>query len=174
MLKDVAPLSGYTESIGLLAAVLQDGTEEWHTELWCDDIPAEGMTWRAVPGGPSMGAIMLHIIAVEILWIEPFLLGLEMNPEEREALLVEATDVDEGVWPDPPSQPMSWYLAWHQQVRARILSGLQNLTDADIPRQGRERQFTPRWVLGHVIQHEAYHGGQIVLLHEMWKRTVAG
>jgi uncharacterized damage-inducible protein DinB len=32
-------------------------------------------------------------------------------------------------------------------------------------------QMSLRWVLGHVIQHEAYHGGQIVMLHDLWKRS---
>jgi uncharacterized damage-inducible protein DinB len=70
-----------------------------------------------------------------------------------------------------PSQPLSWYLDLHDRFRARTLEAVKSWPPADTlkDRAGEDNQYTPRWVLGHVIQHEAYHGGQIVMLYDLWK-----
>jgi len=169
MLQDPAPLPGYAEPYGLLCAILQDATAEWRGELWGADLGPEVTIWRQRPGGPSIGAILLHMIGAEVFWFERFVLGREIDPEDKQTLMWGKIDVDEGVWPDVPSQPLSWYFALHDRYRARTLEAVKCWPSADTPKEHHDRQVTPRWVLGHVIQHEAYHGGQIVMLHDLWK-----
>jgi len=50
----------------------------------------------------SIGAIVLHIISVEIFWFERFALDLPTGPEERKIFLLDETDVDAWQWPTPP------------------------------------------------------------------------
>lgn len=170
MHQDIAPAPGYPEPYGLLVSMLQDTTSEWRGEL-PDEISAEAMMWQPFPGGHSMGAVFLHIIDVEISWLEGFVLGQKMDPEEEALYMTNDIDVDAVKWPTPPSQPLSWYVAEHNKIRTRILESIKRFRPADEPKAGKTRTITPRWVLNHVIQHEAYHGGQIVLLYEMWLRS---
>lgn len=166
---DVAPLPGYREPYGLLAAILQDGTNEWRLEL-DQDLPAEAMVWQAYPSGHSIGGCILHNIAVEVFWFEQYVLDRVFDPEEKRLLQWDETDVDTWIWAVPHHEPLSWYFALQDRFRSRILESIKSFPAPDAPISydgGKGR--TPRWVFGHVIQHEAYHGGQAVLLQKLWQ-----
>ena len=168
MIDDVKPLEGYQDPYGLLCAILQDGTREWRVELGTD-LSEEAMVWQPHPGMHSIGGIILHIVSVEISWFERFVLGLPADPEERKITMTDETDVDEWQWPVPPRRPLSWYLELQDRVRARILEGIKRWPAPDTALGSGDDKITPRWVLGHVIQHESYHGGQAVLLYRLWQ-----
>jgi uncharacterized damage-inducible protein DinB len=170
-LNDVAPLPGYQEPYGLLCAILQDGSNEWRGEM-DKDLPAEAMVWQAYPGGHSIGGCILHNVAVEVFWFEQYVLDRVFDPEEKRLLQWDETDVDEWRWAVPHREPLSWYFALQDRFRARILESIKSFPapDAPIAYDGGKAR-TPRWVFGHVIQHEAYHGGQAVLLQKLWQET---
>ena len=168
MLIDATPLPGYQEPYGLLCAILQDGTNEWRAEL-DRNLSDAAVIWQPAPGMHSIGAILLHIIAVEIFWFEKFVLDLPYDAVEMKQLMWDETEVDEWRWPAPHRKPISWYFELHDRVRARTLESIKQWPPADAVRGDEERQRTMRWVFGHVIQHEAYHGGQAVLLNGLWR-----
>jgi uncharacterized damage-inducible protein DinB len=173
MLIDAEPLPGYEEPYGLLCAILQDGTNEWRGEL-DPDLSEDAVVWQPHPGMHSIGAIILHIIIVEIFWFERFVLDLPWDSEEVKVLMAEEIDVDAPHWPEPPRRPISWYFELHDRIRARTLESIKKWPAADSTREHDGRQRTMRWVLGHVIQHEAYHGGQAVLLNRLWHLAKSG
>lgn len=168
MLSDATPIAGLPAPYDLLGAILQDGTKEWRWEI-DPDLPDEAVVWQPKPGLHSIGGCILHIAAVEVYWFERFVLGRPGDPEERKLLLAVETDVDAWSWPDPPRQPLRWYFDLHDRIRARILEGIKVWPAPDTLITRGERQATARWVFGHVIQHEAYHGGQAVLLMRLWQ-----
>jgi uncharacterized damage-inducible protein DinB len=168
MVQDAVPLPGYPEPYGLLCAILQDATIEWRTELW-DDLGPEATTWRVRPGGQSIGALLLHMIQAELFWFEQFALGRDLDPEDEQLLLCGEIDADNGIWPEAPSQPVSWYFELHDRYRSRTLEAIKQWPPAESMKDHDGRQRSMRWVLGHVIQHESYHGGQIVMLYDLWK-----
>jgi uncharacterized damage-inducible protein DinB len=170
---DAEPLPGYQEPYGLLCAILQDGTNEWRLEL-DPDLSEDAVVWQPYPGMHSIGAILLHIISVEIFWFERFALDLPTDPEERKILLVEETDVDAWSWPELPHRPIAWYFELHDRIRARTLESIKKWPAADATRELHDNPRSMRWVLGHVIQHEAYHGGQAVLLNRLWQIAKSG
>ncbi|HEY0867982.1 MAG TPA: DinB family protein [Fimbriimonas sp.] len=167
MLSDATPLAGYPEPYATLCAVLQDGTREWRGEL-DPEISDEAVAWQPHPSAPSIAHLMLHIIGVELAWFEGTVQKKEWNREEVELVMLQEIDVDQDKWPPLPLRPFSWYLDLHDHFRARILEGIKSWPSADAAIEDGEESVTPRWVLGHVIQHEAYHGGQIVLLNRLW------
>ncbi len=168
MLIDAAPLPGYPEPYDLLCAILQDGTNEWRWEL-DQDLSEEAVVWQPYPGMHSIGGIILHMINAEVFWFERFALGIPDDPEERKLILSEQIDVDEWNWPEAPRQPIAWYFDLQDRIRARTLESIKRWPAADVARPHHDnRECTLRWVLGHVIQHEAYHGGQAVLLNRLW------
>lgn len=173
MLIDAKPLSGYQEPYGLLCAILQDGTNEWRWEL-DPDLPEEAVLWQPHPGLHSIGAIILHIASVEVFWLERFALDLPADPEERKLLMADETDVDEWQWPIPPQKPISWYFELHDRIRTRTLEAIKKWPSPDFAKDLHGDPRTMRWVLGHVIQHEAYHGGQAVLLNRLWQMRESG
>lgn len=170
MEREVPPLPGYPEPYGLLCAVLQDATSDWRSELWVPDLPAEVVTWRIRPGGPSIGALMLHLIIAELYWFEMVALEAEISEEDKRELMWNEIDADSCTWPDPPQQPLSWYYALHHRYRQRTLEAIKRWPGPETGKLGGGGHMCSMpWILGHVIQHETYHGGQIVMIHDQWK-----
>ncbi len=168
MTYDVAPLPGYEPQIGLLLASLDDSTREWRENL--EKPPIDAIMWQIAPNGPSIGALLLHLIDCEAGWIEQFCGGKPADPAQDALLMTKEVDQMSGTWPTPHEQPIEWYLDLHDQIRARCKEALKNMADPAHLFKGRENQFSLRWVLAHVIEHDSYTGGQAVLLHETWKR----
>ncbi len=165
---DLTPIATADPGVGLLLAVLDDTTNEWRRYL--GDVPDEAVNWRPFPGGHTIGSLILHIADVEAFWLYEVAAGHARDPEELATLLSVETDQGGVNWPDVPAKPLSWFFAQHELVRRRTLEtvlGLEGLMT--IGRHGDE-EFTLRWLLNHVISHEAYHGGQAVLLNLMRER----
>lgn len=166
---DVAPLPGMHPEIGLLAAMLVDGTRNLREEL--GRVGKEALGWQPFSGGHSIGALILHNIDVEGWWIEELAAGGSRPKEELLQLLSEETKQYSVSWPKPPHKPLTWYYDLQDRVRARTLDTLKRLGDANraIP-WGAKKAFTLRWIVQHVVAHEAYHMGQAVLLKLMWAK----
>jgi uncharacterized damage-inducible protein DinB len=167
-LYDVAPAEGYHPEIGLLIATLEDSQREWSQNL--GRVSPLAVTWQPHAEGPSIGAVLLHMADCEAFWFEQFLGGKQPDAKEEQLLMVRETDLDNGKWPTPPTKPLAWYRALHRKVTTRARESLRGLDPEHVVR-GRRNEFTVRWVVAHVAEHDAYHGGQLVMLHELWKRT---
>ncbi len=167
MLLDAKPLEGYQEPYGLLCAILQDGTNEWRCEL-DRNLGEDALVWQPVPGAHSIGAIILHMIAAETFWFEQFALDIQADPEESKVLMSNEIDVDNWQWPVPHKMPLKDYLALQDKIRTRTLERIKEWPAPDSAKDLHGMQRSMRWVLGHIIQHEAYHGGQAVLLSRLW------
>ncbi|HXH60858.1 MAG TPA: DinB family protein [Fimbriimonadaceae bacterium] len=166
---DVEPYKGYEEPYGLLCAILDDGTRDWRSQM-DPNLGADAMVWQPHPGMHSIGGCILHVAAIEIRGFERIALGTATDPEERKMLMVDETDIDGINWPKPHHEPLSWYFDLHDRIRARTLESVKKWGPPTTSMKNGDREITLRWVFGHIIQHEAYHGGQALLLQELWKR----
>ena len=159
---DVEPVAGYPQEYGLMLAILEDGTREWMGEI--GEPSEDAIVWQPVTGGYSIGAILLHIAYVEVAWFESGILGRKISDKDAALYMVDETDVDNGVWPVPPRKPWAWYKQLLHDARARTFKSVLDFPDPASSFQGRTSTMTCRWTVGHVIQHDSYHGGQAVLL----------
>jgi uncharacterized damage-inducible protein DinB len=153
--------------VSLMLAQLDQATEEWLGELGSDLTEAE-LRWQKFPNGHSIGALFVHIAEVEAYWLHHVCLGEPYQDIESTALNAEI-DQYGGLWPTPPDHPLAYYLALLKATRAKTKALISAIPDpehtASRKRQNGETQtVTLRWLLTHVILHEAYHGGQAVLL----------
>ncbi len=165
---DVAPLEGFHPEIGILLASLTDSTREWKDELGSPSI--EAITWQPVPNFHSIGGLLLHIIEVEMYWFEQFVGQLPDNDEDYKLLKSEEIDQDAVMWPAPPAQPIEWYYEIFERIRKRSWEALRNEDPARLIQSRRGDEMSVRWVIAHVVEHDSYHGGQAVLLHELYKK----
>jgi uncharacterized damage-inducible protein DinB len=164
---DLTPLEDIHPEIGLLLAILDDVTKEWTGEL--GRVSKETLVWQPRPEGHSIGALILHIADVEAYWLHEVAAGQPLTEAHNRLFLSEETQQYQGKWPTPPKRPLSWYLEQHRAIRERTYALVRNLSDLNHVGRNGEREFTLRWLLNHVISHEAYHGGQAVLLASLWK-----
>ena len=154
--------------IALLIATMQDGTREWQEEL--TDCPDEFVSWRLYPGGHCAGGLIMHMASCERGWIDRYLLGQERDNEEDAGAYTLKLDVDNGDWPEPPAKPLSWYLELYARHRARTIQLLVGQDPNQVVAKDPRADHTLAWIVGHLVQHDSYHGGQIVMLQEAWKR----
>lgn len=164
---DLVPLEGYDSEVGLLLASLAGATRKWRAELGEPSI--EAMVWQPARDSQSIGCVILHLADSEAYWLETFLTGKRRKQDELRLLLSKETQQYGACWPTPPSEPLEWYFGIQDRVRARVFEGLKGVRAMDqiVRKSG---GTTVRRVIAHVAQHDAYHGGQAVLLHELWKK----
>jgi uncharacterized damage-inducible protein DinB len=168
---DAKALDGMHSEVGLFAASLIDSTREWRGEL--GEPTDEAIVWQPFANGYSIGTQLLHLAGVEKWWIHCACGGREFTASDKKRFQWEETDVDACIWPEAPNEPFSWYDAILKEVRAESLAIMAELDDPEriFQRKGSENTLTIRWILGHTLQHDSYHGGQAVLLKTLWERT---
>lgn len=160
--RDVKPAAGLDPQVGLLLAMLDEGTKEWREEL--GEVPDEVVIWQPFPQGHSIGAVILHIADAEAFWLQEVADGRPLPEDLKKTLLSNETDQYAGRWPTPLRRPLSWFYEQHDRIRKETHRTIRKLANPEhLGRRG-EHAYTLRWMLQHVITHEAYHGGQIVLL----------
>ena len=124
---------------------------------------------RALEDMDAFAPANYDLIDVEAYWFETFAANHKRDPEELKVLMSEETKQDDGIWPTPPAEPIEWYFQFHQKVRKRSYEAIRNIDPTKVY-EGRQASFTLRWIVAHVVEHDSYHGGQAVLMHEMWKK----
>ena len=156
--------------MGSFASMLEDSTREWQGEL--GEVPVEAIVWQAFPMGYSIGSQLLHIIGVEKWWIHECCGGIPFLSGDREILMTDLTNVDDAVWPTPPSEPIEWYFDMLSKVRKTSIEVLSNITDPERTYKSTrsDNEFTVRWMVAHTIEHDSYHGGQAVMLKTLWEK----
>ncbi len=163
---DVAPVVGYDPELGLLLAALDDATNEVREEL--GDLDEAGLVGRPFPDGPSVGAVLLHMAESEAWWIQETVGGKKLPEAFRKQALCEETDPSVGRWGDAPAMPLAAYYRFLDEVRERTREVLRSERPGREIKPDPERPaLTVRWIVSHLVQHEAYHGGQTVLIKRM-------
>lgn len=159
---------GADPTLAALIGTLQDGTREWRESLELP--PVEAVVWQPREGSYSIGGILLHMIDCEGYWLKAFTEGIEPDVQNPANTYNSAMDqYTLGGWPPPPSQPIEWYFELQDAMRGeiiqRVVTHQQAMKEFSTPRNS----FTYQWIVAHIVQHDSYHGGQCVMLHELWK-----
>jgi uncharacterized damage-inducible protein DinB len=119
-----------------------------------------------------MGAIFMHMADVEGWWIHEVAAGISFDAERFAKWRWEEVDQYKVSWPDPPNWTLGRYFDIQDAIRRESIAILRNLDPtAEVSVKNSKRKFTVRWILNHVIGHEAYHAGQAVLLWLAWKNA---
>lgn len=163
---DLVAVEGFPTETGLWLATLQNSTAKWKANL--GRVDKNAVVWQQRPQGPSIGALILHLIESELYWLESFAAGNRFRSSDAKLLLSKETRQYGGKWPVPYPNPIDWYFELQEGYRIRAWDSIRNLEpDTLIERSG--STFSLRWIMAHVLQHDSYHGGQAVLLHEQYK-----
>lgn len=145
------------------------------------DLTPAALEWQPRPGLNTIGMLFAHIAIVEVFWTQVGPLGL--SAYETESELGIGMDDDGMPIPEgglPPANLRGKSLAYYDDLlaRARVFSrrALAALPDADLDREiqrtrrdGSVQVVNMRWVLYHMVEHEAGHYGQINLLAHQYR-----
>jgi uncharacterized damage-inducible protein DinB len=150
--------------LALLVAAWSDGTREWLGEI--GEVADGAIVKRHGRHGVSIGALMMHMIDCDEGWIGEMVLRRPASPPSVAGEFCKNLSVERREFPEPPAWPFTQYVDLMKATRSSLIEGLVGMTPEQEFESSSGNQFTLRWILSHLVQHDSYHGGQIVLLLE--------
>jgi uncharacterized damage-inducible protein DinB len=179
-LRDLSiPTEFRSREVGLFVAELDDQSRRLARDT--RDLTPEELAWQPGPGTNTIGMLLAHIAIAEVYWMQ---VG-PMARSEFDAPGVLGIGPDDDGMPLPAGGPPPATLAGKdlaffddllERARTHTRRHAAPLADADLTREssrvrddGSRTTFTVRWVLYHILEHEAGHYGQILLLRHLYR-----
>ncbi len=125
-------------------------------------------------GAHSIGALVMHIGEAEWWWMQCNVAGHKLTDEDRRAPFWDVLDKPDAFATRGYSP--EFCLDQISSIRSQTKMLLASFSDDDLDRifsyerRGTTHEQSLRWILHHLIDHEAQHKGQILML----KRMVGG
>lgn len=181
----IDPLPGFrSREVALFLAQMDDQSRRLSVDT--RGLEAEALAWQFAPGMNSIGMLLAHIAVVEVFWTRLVLEDRPMPFESHDVLGIGLDDDGMPLKPGarPPAGLAGRELGFFDDLLARARAHTKRvaatLGDADLEREivrehpnpeTREaragRVVTLRWTLYHMLEHEAGHYGQILLLRHL-------
>ena len=167
--KVLQPAAGVSREIGLYLSGMEEVREQLHEAV--AGLSLEEVGRRGIPGAHSIGALVLHIGESEWFWIQCVLSGHELTDEDTRAPCWDALKDPERV--ANRGYSAEFCLNEVAQIREQTRVTLASVNDDDLERifsftwNGKTQEQSLRWILHHLIDHEAQHKGQILMLKRL-------
>ena len=155
------------DQIQLLKWMLVDVRKE--TLAGVSHLSKEQLFQAPVEGESSIGSYMMHLGECDLSWLE-ILSGAEQPADlKKKCYFDKWFDVPD---PEPPKEPLeiNEYLETIAATRKNFLEYISTLDDTElekevtIQRKSGERKIKKKWIIYHIIEHEAHHRGQMFML----------
>jgi uncharacterized damage-inducible protein DinB len=166
MLRELNPVAGVTPEIGFYLAGMEEMRQQLREVI--ANVPDDCACRPAVDGAHCIGALVLHIGEAEWYWMQMVISGHRLTDEDRARPCWD-------VLKDPVSfaernYPTEFCFNEIQKIREQTRETLSKFEDKDLNRiftrkkRGQTSEHSLRWILHHLIDHEAQHKGQILML----------
>jgi uncharacterized damage-inducible protein DinB len=167
--KTLNPIPGFTTEIGFYLGGMEEVREQLREAV-------EGMSdvhigRPAISDAHAIGALVLHIGEAEWYWMQCVVSGHRVTEEIRCAPYWDVLEDPQGF--SDKSYSAEFCLNEIKKVREQTYETLAAFKDSDlerifsIERDGETHERSLRWILHHLIDHEAQHKGQILMLKRL-------
>ena len=165
----LSPAQGVSTGIGFYLSGMDEVREQLREAL--AGMSDEQLARRAVDGTHPIGALALHCVTAEWLWMKRTTGERELTDEDRRAAHMDVLE-------DPDGFAARGYSAEYclnalDAIREKTRERLASFSDDDLDRlfsferRGETFEVSLRWMLHHLIDHEAQHKGQILMLKRL-------
>jgi uncharacterized damage-inducible protein DinB len=184
--RDIKASGGFnSEQVGLFVAQMDDQNRRLVEDLK-DVTPAE-LGWQSARGMNTIGMLLAHIAIVEVWWMHvgPLAKGSTEAAAEPLPGIIGLGLKDDGMPIEragglPPKDLAGKDLAFYEDVLRKARNFTKettvSFTDSDLERTGSLKRrdgstgtYTVRWVLYHLLEHEAAHYGQISFIRHQYR-----
>ena len=140
-------------------------------------LSAEQLFQSPVEGEAPIGSFLMHLGEVDAWWYS-VISGKEMSDEIKKAVYFDCWyDSKEAKPPTTPLEP-EIYADAITKTRNIVLDYINTLKDEQLEEKvvmkwsGGEKELTRKWIIYHLIEHEAHHRGQMFMLIRKagWKK----
>ncbi len=134
-------------------------------------IPDDVIGKPAFLGAHSIGGLVLHIGEAEWFWMQMVVTGHELTDEDKKAPFWDVLEDVEVVARN--GFTTEFCLLEVEKIRNQTRDVLFSFNDKDLERiisferRGETTEHNLRWILHHLIDHEAQHKGQILMLKRL-------
>ena len=159
---------------------LEDQTSRMLRDL--ADITPDELEWQVAPGINTIGMLLAHIAIAEVYWTHAVLEEIEFDSPGTLGIGPDDDGMPLPAGALPPQglagKDLGYFVDLLRRSRERILSVAQAMIAADLHHQvmrprrtGGEVGFSKEWTLYHLVEHEAAHYGQIMLLRHLYRAS---
>ena len=164
------PHPGLSRDIGFYLS----GMEEVRAQVCAavSDLDHERFVRPAFLGAHPIGALVLHIGEAEWWWMQCIVAGHKFTEEDRRAPYWDVLEDPNGF--SEKGYDIPFCLDQIERIRNQTRDLLFARSDKDLDqlhsltRRGVTTEHSLRWILHHLIDHEAQHKGQILMLKRLW------
>jgi uncharacterized damage-inducible protein DinB len=165
----LTPHAGLSTGIGYYLS----GMEEVRLQLnvAVKNIPDDQIGKPAFLGAHSIGGLVLHIGEAEWFWMQMVVSGHQLTEEDKKAPYWDILDDVDSVARN--GYTTEFCLKEIERIRNQTRDVLFSYNDKDLERiitferKGITTEYNLRWILHHLIDHEAQHKGQIFMLKRL-------
>ena len=135
------------------------------------DIPDDQIGKPPFLGAHSIGGLVLHIGEAEWFWMKMVVSGQKLTDEVKNAPYWDILDDVDRVARN--GYTTEFCLSEVEHIRNQTRDVLFTFNDKDLERiitferDGKTTEYNLRWILHHLIDHEAQHKGQIFMLKRL-------
>jgi len=134
-------------------------------------IPDDLIGKPAFLGAHSIGGLVLHIGEAEWFWMQMVVNGHQLTEEDKKAPYWDVLEDVDGV--ARKGYTTEFCLQEIEKIRNQTRDTLFSFNDKDLERiisferKGEASEYSLRWILHRLIDHEAQHKGQIFMLKRL-------
>ena len=168
MAQTITPATGFQPEVGRWFTALEDVRGSLIEGV--EPLSTETLARRAYAGANTIGTLLMHIGEAELFWVQAVIGGEALTREQREEYRFDIFGQSDAAQMEP--RDIGYFRIRLERVRKISRSVLQPLADHEMEslrtwedaEAGEKREFSVRWILNHLLEHEAHHRGQILLL----------
>lgn len=170
--RDLSPARGLTPEVGHWLAALEE--VRLGTLLLLHDLGPDQIASPPSSGMNSIGTLLTHIAESEAFWVIERVGGRPLPAERRELYRMDLFSRPGA--PQATRASAAFFVGILSDLRIETQEVLAGLNDKDLdgkriwndPRRPEDQEvFSVRWILSHVLAHEAHHRGQIAIARKM-------
>ncbi|HXD33451.1 MAG TPA: DinB family protein [Pyrinomonadaceae bacterium] len=165
----IRPINGFSRDIGYYLAGMEEVRAQLREAVL--EISSEDIGRLAIPDAHSIGGLVLHIGEAEWWWMNCVISGREVTQEIATASFWDVLEEPERV--SQRGYSAQFCLDEIEKIRDQTRALLATFDDNRMDevfafeRKGKTNELSLRWILHHLIDHEAQHKGQILMLKRL-------
>ena len=162
----LTPHPGLSPGIGYYLSGMEEVREQIVNAV--KNIPDEVLGTPAFLGAHSIGALVLHIGEAEWFWMQMVVSGQQLTDEVKQSAFWDVLEDPNGF--AAKGYSAEFCLLEVEKIRNQTREVLFSRNDEDLEkmisfeRRGKTTEYSLRWILHHLMDHEAQHKGQILML----------
>ncbi len=164
------PVENFSREIGLFLASLEKIRGEWRKSV--KSLTKQELAAKILPDVQPIGTLIMHIAESEHYWIQEIVSGKQMTAEITDLLHHDlwfkdfaAEDLD-----------IAYCLETVEKIHDMTRETLSKFTDEDVDKlfirkeENGESHFSLRWIFTHLLQHDAEHQGQMMMIKRLVRK----